>query len=216
VTVTDQANTKAAGRRATQTVEATADPRATAIEASPTSSPDPRLRRHRPPLRRDRSGWAIPTNLARSTEVTAIADGRWSIIQRRVTTGEWSRIPCRAGPSVFVRLAARPRQVSGGVFGGLAVSMSGPKERPADQRTPTQNLTTDMRLPRTSADSARSRIHVFLRRTSASRNDRLFRDCRTTWQGRDWVSRPMSVHAAPGLAVKLDSHGSDGSLPLRP
>ncbi len=24
------------------------------------------------------------------------------------------------------------------------------------------------------------------------------------------------VHAAPGLAVKLDSHGSDSSLPLRP
>jgi len=117
--VTDQANTKAAGRRATETVEATADPRATAIEASPISSPDPRLRRHRPPLRRDRSGWAIPKNLARSTEVTAIGDGRWSIIQLRVTTGEWSRIPCRAGPSVFVRLAVRPRQVSGGVFGGL-------------------------------------------------------------------------------------------------
>jgi Bacterial regulatory proteins, tetR family len=75
VAVTDQANTKAAGRRATETVEATADPRATAIEASPISSPDPRLRRHRPPLRRDRSGWAIPKNLARSTEVTAIADG---------------------------------------------------------------------------------------------------------------------------------------------
>jgi len=117
--VTDQANTKAAGRRATETVEATADPRATAIQASPISSPDPRLRRHRPPLRRDRSGWAIPKNLARSTEATAIADGRWSIIQLRVTTGEWSQIPCRAGPSVFVTLAARPRQVSGGVFGGL-------------------------------------------------------------------------------------------------
>ena len=57
------------GSEGNGTVEATTDRRATAIEASPISSPDPRLRRHQPPLRRDRSGWAIPKNLARSTEV---------------------------------------------------------------------------------------------------------------------------------------------------
>jgi hypothetical protein len=56
--------------------------------------------------------------------------------------GTLSAVPKRAGRAIDQRWDA-------------------PKGQPPDRRTPTKNLTTDVLLPRASADPARSPIHVF-------------------------------------------------------
>src|SRR6476659_2312783 len=61
-----------------------------------------------------------------------------------------------------------------------------------------------------------SPVTVTSTQSSETLVSRRFRGWRPTWHGRHGVSRPMSFRLHQVLAVKLDSRGSHGSLPLPP